>query len=72
MHAVLVVKSLSWSYDESVSISMVLQGICQVNVWLVENDKFLCLQVPNVGQREMRDCEENGTVGTSGVSVKWI
>ena len=40
VHAVLVVKSLSWSYDKSVSISMVLQSICQVFIWFVENEEL--------------------------------
>jgi len=63
-------KSLSCSYDVSVSISMVLQGVCHMYVWFFENEKWelgvfisnfqLCAKCVPKG----KDCGRNRTTGT--------
>ena len=70
VHAVSVVQLLSCSYDESVSV-MVPQGMYQVYVWIFwkwEIDSFVSM--PNVYQKNLRNCEEYRTMGKVNCQVK--
>ena len=68
-----VVESLSCSYHEYVSVSMVLQDICQVYVWFVENENLVPLSpiskcVPN--RKGLWGNMDNGNNGVLTSDIK--